>query len=326
MNSKISVLMSVYNEPIDWLELSIESILNQTHKNIEFIIVLDNPDNVAALESLSKYRKFDDRIVVLKNEKNVGLVESLNRALSHASGDFIARMDADDISHKDRFEKQLKYLLDKKLDLVGSNVKLFDDHNPDAKYTTDKLLSHYYIERIMRHGTIGIVHPTFFARAEVFNQLNGYVNSPHTEDKEFIIRALIKGFKLGNLPDTLLECRYSSQSVTKNNAIYVNLMGHYLTRCYREYLRTGHYLFDTDYYKSLNVDTKTLTAFKKKQLALSKSRHCLGKKNYLGVLLYLLLAGAHSKSTLRNIAINIKMKVFRGIEKNTSANPLKIIS
>ena len=180
----ISVIMSIYNEKESWIKESIESILNQTHKNLEFIIIIDNPTREDLIKVVKKYAKKDNRIKYFINIENKGLVYSLNRALEYCNGEFIARMDADDISHLNRFEKQLEYLKKNKLDLIGSNVNLFNEKG--VFYTTNKLLSHKYIKRLLAFGTIGIVHPTFFAKSEVFKKLNGYKNALHAEDKEFL--------------------------------------------------------------------------------------------------------------------------------------------
>lgn len=93
-----------YNEKQDWLTESINSILNQTYLNLEFIIVLDNPENIELKNILNEYKLKDSRVKLLINEVNKGLVFSLNRALKECSGDYIARMDADDISHLDRIK------------------------------------------------------------------------------------------------------------------------------------------------------------------------------------------------------------------------------
>lgn len=95
---KISVIMSAYNESFDELSRSIDSIINQTYKNIEFIIVSDNPENKEIKKAVQVAN--DQRIKYLENKENVGLVQSLNRAISEATGSIITRMDADDISKK----------------------------------------------------------------------------------------------------------------------------------------------------------------------------------------------------------------------------------
>ena len=103
----ISVVMSNYNTEESYLRASIESILNQTYENFEFIIVDDcSTDNsIDVIESYS-----DKRIKLIKNKENMGLTKSLNVAIKEAKGEFIARMDADDISLPQRFEKQVEFL------------------------------------------------------------------------------------------------------------------------------------------------------------------------------------------------------------------------
>ncbi|HDL4956660.1 TPA: glycosyltransferase, partial [Mannheimia haemolytica] len=98
MNKKISVVMSTYNEPVEWVEKSIRSILNQTYDNIEVIVICDNPDNKGIVDLLNLIKEGDNRVVLHFNERNKGLIYSLNKAINLSSGEYIARMDADDIS------------------------------------------------------------------------------------------------------------------------------------------------------------------------------------------------------------------------------------
>jgi glycosyltransferase involved in cell wall biosynthesis len=114
-NPTISCIMSVYNRTPQ-LENSIQSILDQTYTNFEFLII-DDGSSEDVLEVLDKYKKIDNRIKILKNNKNIGLTKSLNILINESTGRYIARQDADDISDKKRFEKQLKFL--KKNNYVG---------------------------------------------------------------------------------------------------------------------------------------------------------------------------------------------------------------
>ena len=94
MGDLISVIMSTYNESLDEIKKSVESVLGQTYKRIEYIVVLDNPQNT---EIKSYFKTLSDsRIKLIENKTNVGLVRSLNKALQIANGTYIARMDADD--------------------------------------------------------------------------------------------------------------------------------------------------------------------------------------------------------------------------------------
>src|SRR5690606_13966390 len=124
-----SVIMSTYNERLDWIVSSVESILNQTYKNIEFIIIVDHPDRIELREILIGYEKQDSRIKLVFNEVNQGLVRSLNLALTYCTGRYIARMDADDISLLHRLEHQKTYLELYKLDFVFSGVQVIDEEN-----------------------------------------------------------------------------------------------------------------------------------------------------------------------------------------------------
>ena len=100
--------MSVFNGE-NTLEESIESILNQTYSNLEFLIVDDQSDD-KTYQILENYKKKDSRIKVFKNNENIGLTKSLNFLLKQSNGFYIARQDADDISTEDRFYKQIDRL------------------------------------------------------------------------------------------------------------------------------------------------------------------------------------------------------------------------
>lgn len=107
---QVSVLMSVFNEPKEWIIQSVESILNQTFTDFEFIIICDNPKNDEVITLLNDYEAKDSRIRLIFNEENIGLTKSLNKGLAIAKGKYIARMDADDISMPDRLELQVCFL------------------------------------------------------------------------------------------------------------------------------------------------------------------------------------------------------------------------
>ena len=110
-NPLISVVMSVYNAET-YLSHAIESVLNQTYDNFEFIIIEDcSTDN--SKEILQNYAIVDSRIKIIYKEKNkgtLGFIENLNFGIENARGKYIARMDADDICHRERFEKQVSFL------------------------------------------------------------------------------------------------------------------------------------------------------------------------------------------------------------------------
>src|SRR3989344_9088834 len=198
---KISVIMSVYNG-MPFLREAVESILKQTYKNFEFIIVDDGSRDTSwkYLQCLN-----DTRIKVIKNKRNLGLAASLNKALKEVQGDFVARMDADDVSLPRRLETQLEFLeKNRNIDICGSYVRVIDE---DGKIIGQikKPLTDSKIKKELFWLT-PLLHPTWFVKKEVFRKLNGYDERwDYVEDFEFLIRA--KDYKMANIPKYLLLFR-----------------------------------------------------------------------------------------------------------------------
>lgn len=107
---QVSVLTPVYNTKPQYLRECIESILNQTFKDFEFLILNDSPENKEIENIIKEYAKHDNRIKYYKNDKNLGIAQSRNRLLELAKGEYLAIFDHDDISLPDRLEKQVAYL------------------------------------------------------------------------------------------------------------------------------------------------------------------------------------------------------------------------
>ena len=105
MEAVVSVIMSVFKEPQEYLKHSIDSILTQSFKDFEFIIICDNPSDKNICNFLKVYKSIDYRIKLVINPTNMGLTKSLNIGLKLASGKYIARMDADDICMNDYISK-----------------------------------------------------------------------------------------------------------------------------------------------------------------------------------------------------------------------------
>lgn len=226
-NPKISVIMSVYNETVDELSSSIDSIIKQTYQNIEFIIVDDNPKNKNIKTVVHKIK--DPRIKFIENKKNVGLVQSLNKAISQATGCFIARMDADDISKRNRLEDELHYVERNKLDVVGSFLEIIDENGVVRKESMNFPTTASHVKFFMRWGSC-LAHPTWLVRREVYQKLNGYRNIPSCEDYDFILRAIAHGYKVGNIPKVELSYRIRQSGVSKSHESQQFLLRDYLAR------------------------------------------------------------------------------------------------
>lgn len=207
---KISVVMPAYNAE-KYIGQAIESILNQSYGDFEFIILNDCSKDTTESVILS----YDDkRIVYVKNEENLGVARTLNKGLALAKGLYIARMDADDISMPQRFEKQAAFLDENPgVAVLGCNVETFDETGP--LYTgwsaTDPKQMH--IDLLF---SCGLAHPSVMMRREVIAGLGGYdPEFEGMEDYELWCR-VVRNHQVTTLPDTLFRYRVHGGQVTKN--------------------------------------------------------------------------------------------------------------
>ncbi|ERN41745.1 glycosyltransferase involved in cell wall biogenesis [Rubidibacter lacunae KORDI 51-2] len=217
----ISVVMSVYRQPHEWLSAAIASILNQTLEDFEFIVLLDAPDDAETAELVQKFSDRDRRIRLSRNQCNLGLALSLNRGFAMARGKYFARMDSDDISERERLQVQYEYLeAHPKIDLVGSQALYIDSEaQPLGLFSmpTDPRLA----RQLVRFRSIAI-HPTWFFRSHVWHELNGYRKFPTSQDYDFLYRAIDAGLTVANLDRPLLHYRLNPSSITSRKA-YIQL-------------------------------------------------------------------------------------------------------
>ena len=228
----ITVIMSTYKEDERLLRESIESILNQTYKDFEYIIILDYPDNDVHKSVIEEYALKDDRIHFYINEKNMGLTDSLNRGLSLCHGEYIARMDADDISLPDRLERQMKYLEKNHYDLIGGITEMINE-NGSLLYSIKSVPTDpKKINKALRYSQC-IAHPTWLGKKEVFEKNAGYRHMPLCEDYDFTLRAVLNGFVISNLNEPVLKYRMTSNSISRSNLFEQYLYMSYITNEYK---------------------------------------------------------------------------------------------
>ena len=199
--------MPVYNGE-KYLRESIDSVLNQTFKDFEFIIINDgSKDN--SLGIIKKYARKDKRIILINNPKNKGLQFSLNAGLKIAKGKYIARMDQDDISHTKRLEIQYDYLeKNPPIFLIGSSAIVIDENGNKLgvfkKYDNYKKIK----KKLLKNNCI--IHPLIMFRNEGVLYREKFKMS---EDYDFYLRLLSDGKKITNLPDFLLKYRIDGSSL-----------------------------------------------------------------------------------------------------------------
>lgn len=234
----VSVLMGIYN-CADTLGESIESILTQTHKNFELIICDDgSTDN--SYDIAKAYADKDSRIKLLKNEKNLTLGPTLNVCLSHACGKYCARMDADDVSVPERFQKQVDFLeSNPQFDVVGSFMQI---------YGTDKLRTICEFPPI-EHLAQGnpCCHATIMMRTEVYKELNGYSTDSSTvriEDVDLFWRFYLAGHRAANIQQALYIVRENPITYKRRKmTFYVNSFRCCWSGCKKAKLKKKYYLY-----------------------------------------------------------------------------------
>ncbi|BDZ74638.1 hypothetical protein GCM10025856_23570 [Methylophaga marina] len=210
-NIKASVILPVHNAE-KYLNSAIDSILNQTFKNFE-LLLLNDGSNDNSEQIIDSYVSRDRRCKKF-SWSNKGLIKTLNIGIEQSVGEIIFRMDADDISYPDRFEKQILYL-EQHPDCVavGSRVLLIDDESLPIR-VLDVPTEHEDIDKENLKGAgASIVHPTAAIRKKALLKVNGYRESyPHAEDIDLFLRLAELG-DLANMVDILLSYRQHVSSV-----------------------------------------------------------------------------------------------------------------
>lgn len=207
----VSVVMPVFNTE-DYLPYALQSILSQTFTDFEFII-LDDGSTDRSVRIVQEHAEGDDRVRFFPLEHR-GYVTMLRRGLHHCRGEFIARMDSDDISLPHRFEKQIAYLREHPdVVAVGSRVELIDPFGSKVETPPHKT-THEEIEAELLNGVgWAMVHPTVMVRREPLMRVGGYREDLMvSEDLDLFLRLAEVG-KLANMSDVLLQYRQHLQSV-----------------------------------------------------------------------------------------------------------------
>ncbi|MCK6263217.1 glycosyltransferase [Vibrio sp. ZSDE26] len=221
MKDKISILLSIYEEPLAWIKLAINSILEQEGRDnffsIELIIVCDNPSLSNDTLFLEYFQEIDSDVTLIMNKANLGLAQSLNIAFKASTGNYIGRMDADDISYLSRLSKQLFFLKDNEdVDLVGAGINRINEEGDTLGVS---ILSRDFNFLLPKSKARSICfHPTWLMKRELFVEMNGYRNFPNSQDFDFIHRVILSGRKISNVEEPLLFYRINENSISLRNS------------------------------------------------------------------------------------------------------------
>lgn len=214
---KVSVIMGVYNGS-KMVKAAIESILNQTFTDFE-MIVCDDGSTDNSVEIIKGLAAKDNRIVLLQNHKNMKLAATLNKCLNYAQGEYIARMDDDDISHPERLRKQVDFLdIHPEYAIVGTGRNLYDNNGVWGKSCEEG-------ERSKLDIYLGktFVHPSVMIRKEAVLSVGGYSTYPEigrTEDFDLWCKLYEKGYKGYNIGDILIDYYEARDSYVKRKYKY----------------------------------------------------------------------------------------------------------
>ena len=214
---KVSIIMSVYKEPKEWIDNAVESIVKQTYTDWELIIISDNPEGHKQNNCIKEWATKDNRIKVIYNDKNIGLTSSLNKGLAISNGDYIARMDADDIALSHRFEEQVRFLQrNTNIDVCYSNFNVIGESGEivikdafDREFiSTDYLILCNFI-----------AHPTVMFRRKVLDIRQPLYNEAYRTSQDYELWLFLSdaGCKFGYIAESLLLYRHSSQQTGQKN-------------------------------------------------------------------------------------------------------------
>jgi glycosyltransferase involved in cell wall biosynthesis len=213
----VSVVLPAYREAILVLTRSVRSVLNQSHRDLELVIVVDDPANQTKIDACRAFMAQDRRVSLVVNPGNLGVWASYNVGIRHARGEFVAIQDSDDVSLPHRLERSLAYLrANPEVDVVGASLAYTDQ-------ATDKvIMTREYPATIdgaiKRYCPLG--HGTTLRKRSLHDAHGLYDESPdvrHAADYELWLRWYVAGVRFRNIPDVLYTYYQHPESFKSNH-------------------------------------------------------------------------------------------------------------
>ena len=212
-NPQVSVIIPAYNAE-KYIAEAISSILSQTYKNIE-VVIIDDASTDGTLKIIQQYQLKDERIRLYSNKKNMGIGANRARGIKLAKGEYICWQDADDISLPNRIASQVSYLQGHSdIGVVGGFMQFFDETGDGVVRRYDENDSALR-SKIFRYNPIA--QPASMFRAEVYRNVGSYnLEYVVSEDLEMLFRAGIK-YHFANVQEVVLKYRQTTNSLTRSN-------------------------------------------------------------------------------------------------------------
>jgi glycosyltransferase involved in cell wall biosynthesis len=210
---KVSILMATYNNA-NYVTEAIQSILDQTFNDWEFIIVNDGSTD-STLETIKQIAKEDNRIIILNNESNSGVIKSLNKGLKVAKGEYVAKIDGDDVwTHREKLEKQVDFLENNlNYSLVGTWSRIVDRERKHLENMTGPSSDEDIRKIILKYNCFN--HSSIVIRKSTLDKVGYYdENRNLCEDYELWLR-IGKVAKIFNIPEFWVDYRVNPNSITQ---------------------------------------------------------------------------------------------------------------
>ena len=199
MNHLVSVVIPTYKREVEILSNAVNSVINQTYKNVEIVIVDDSPDTYEKRNEVKAYVESVgfEKIIFIQNEKNLGGSLARNRGINAATGEYITFLDDDDEYVSDKIEKQLRFMLENDCDMTFSNTVMCKNGKPvevrdfkDIPAYDNKSLLHYHLLYHLT-GT-----STYMFRAEKLREIGGFDNALCGQEFILTLKAIEGGLKI----------------------------------------------------------------------------------------------------------------------------------
>lgn len=240
--SNFSVLMSIYykENPFFFIE-ALDSVLNQTVIPNEIVLIKDGLLGESLERIIKEYdNKYPNLFNIVPLPTNQGLGNALSIGVLNCKNDLIARMDTDDISFPDRFEKQIAFFAKHDVDILGGQLIEFGKDIDDVISQRHVPLQHHDIVSFMKYRS-PFSHPSIMIKKSVYEALDGYDASIFPEDYDFFVRAYLKGFKFANLEDTVLWFRMGEDRSKAIKRRWGFLYAKNEFRLYKKFYNLGFY-------------------------------------------------------------------------------------
>lgn len=309
MSELVSVIMPVYNVE-EFVGEALQSILNQTYKNIE-VIVVDDGSTDGTYSIVKCFAENDKRVKLYRNEKNLKIVKTLNRALSVVKGDYILRMDGDDVSVENRLEVLMSFIKSNpQYSLVGSAYSGIDQDGKERGVSKVPTNQNLIDKTILLSSPVSHI---WLATKQVYIKLNGY-RANTVEDYDFLLRMYTNNIPFTNIPDVLYKVRLRDGNTASTQGLKQAKAHQYVLNLYKERLLKGSDSYSDEGFENAVRSTPLMEFLHtKSQKFLTKA---LQSNNVISKVFFVLISILLSQYTFRYILRRYRYKsIMKGVAK-----------